>query len=533
MSSLQFLAMLGGARLRNERVTSVSRRDEIFEWSRDFPVSLQSKTPDGYSVFDLEFELTDEEIVDFKSDVGSSLNGTLPIQLKFGVNDSIFTVTKQGKGGQSLTKKAQAIARFVARHLHIAYIPAVRTALAAERVVSDLVERELTLIEKTPEYQSALREIAQLQAPVLERISESVRESLQEFLPNVRDVKVDISTDARYRALRRSCEVVIDDGTATRLDKKGDGVQSLAALSLIKYASHSSNYNRNLILAIEEPESHLHPRAIHQLRDVLVDLSAKHQVILTTHCPLFVDRGNVRSNILVDKKKAVAASSIGQIRDSLGVRAADNLRSAEVVLVVEGEDDRGSLAALFSNCSSRLSQALRSGLLAIDSLGGGSNLCYKLGQLRDALCTCHVLLDDDRAGKEAFKKAEAEGLIGMADVTHVVCPGQQESEFEDMIDVSVYEKHFLETYGVSLASQRFKGRSKWSDRLRETFSHQGKLWSAQIERRVKVDVMNLVVDNPGDALSAYRRNSFDALVAALEGKLMKAEIRNGKASVSE
>ena len=80
-----------------------------------------------------------------------------------------------------------------------------------------------------------------------------------------------------------------------------------------------------MILAIEEPESHLHPSAIHQLRAVLADIASKHQVIMTTHCPLFVDRTSIKSNIIVHKNKAVPAKDVKEIRDILGVRASNNL----------------------------------------------------------------------------------------------------------------------------------------------------------------------------------------------------------------
>ena len=61
---------------------------------------------------------------------------------------------------------------------------------------------------------------------------------------------------------------------------------------------------------------------------------------MTTHCPLFVDRTSIKSNILVHKNKAVPAKDVRQIRDILGVRASDNLQNAELVLLVEGEEDR-------------------------------------------------------------------------------------------------------------------------------------------------------------------------------------------------
>jgi putative ATP-dependent endonuclease of the OLD family len=130
------------------------------------------------------------------------------------------------------------------------------------------------------------------------------------------------------------------------------------------------------VLAIEEPESHLHPRAIHQLREVLEELSVQHQVIVTTHCPLFVDRTNLRSNILVNNKKASPAKNVAELRDALGVRASDNLRNAEIALIVEGEEDRRALAALLPVASRRIGTSLQTGLIAIDTLGGGTNLSY-------------------------------------------------------------------------------------------------------------------------------------------------------------
>lgn len=500
------------------------RSRDIFDWPRDFPVSLHSKSPEGETVFELEFRLSGSEVEEFRAEVKSNLNGTLPIQLRFGANESKLIVLKQGKGGTTLTSKAQVIARFVARHIHIAYIPAVRTASAATQIVNDLVDRELALIETQPEYKAALKALADLQGPVLAQIAASIKMTLQEFLPNVKNVAVEISEDARYRALRRSCEIVIDDGTATALDKKGDGVQSLAALSLMKHASHSGSSNRQLVLAIEEPESHLHPRAIHQLREVLDELSGQHQVILTTHCPLFVDRTNLKSNILVNNKKASPAKNIGELRDTLGMRASDNLRNAEIALVVEGEEDRRALAALLPASSKRIGTALQTGFIVIDTLGGGSNLSYKLSQLRETLCTCHSFLDHDKAGLSAFAKAEAEGLALPADVTHVICPGLDESEFEDMLDEALYADLIKNKHGASLASPKFKGKKKWSDRSKAAFEHQGKIWSSKVEAQIKADVTELVAASPGKALNAHKRGAFDGLVVALEAKLDRLEL---------
>jgi putative ATP-dependent endonuclease of OLD family len=359
---------------------------------------------------------------------------------------------------------------------------------------------------------------------LLDRLSDGIRDTLKEFLPNVKQVKVSIPQEARYRALRRSCEIVVDDGTPTHLGRKGDGVQSLAALSLMRQPSDGTATVRQLILAIEEPESHLHPNAIHQLKTVLTEISRTNQVIMTTHCPLFVDRATIKSNIIVHRNKATAAKSVHEIRTILGVRASDNLQHAELILVVEGEDDRRAMKVVLAQHSSVLASALSNGTIGIESLQGGSNLSYKLSQVREALCLAHSFLDDDAAGHSAFEKANGDGLLEIADVHFSRCNGFREAEMEDLYDENLYTTMLQNRYGVSTLNPKFKGPGKWSDRLREVFKNQGKPWSDQIKARLKADVVELVENNAQSALSVHRKSCFDALISALENKLMAINV---------
>ena len=518
-TALGVLSNLGRFRIMRGRLRSAYIMRGSYEWKDDYPITLQEKTPNGESIFNLEFALTDEEVDEFATEVKSTLNGTLPIQLTLGQKEPGFRVLKKGPGAAALTRKAEDIARFVAKRIDINHIPAVRTASSAHRVVDGIVEKELSAVEENQAFQKALTEVAAAQAPVLDQISRSIEETLREFLPNVKKVRVTISQEDRYRALRRSCQIVVDDGTPTLLAHKGDGVQSLAALSLMRHSSEAGASGRNLILAIEEPESHLHPSAIHQLKTVLSEIANKSQVIMTTHCPLFVNRASIRSNILVHKSKATPAKNVKQIRDILGVRASDNLQHAELVLLVEGEDDRRALEPLLRHYSPDLASAITQGALGFDSLMGGANLSYKLSQVREAMCSAHCLLDNDKCGTDSVKKAELDGLLTAADSTFTICEGMKEAEIEDLYDEALYAPMLQHKYGVSTASPKFKGSAKWSDRLRETFRHQGKQWSDQVEAKVKSDVAELVQANPDAALNPHKRSSFDALINALTSKI--------------
>lgn len=495
--------------------------ERFYDWKRDYPVNLQSRRPDGESILILEFELDGEEIKEFKRDIKSDLNGTLPLRITLGDKQCDVKVAKQGRGAKTLSDKSSRIAGFISKRLQFEYIPAIRTARSATEVVSRLVQRELQQVEDDPAFEAALAEIARLQRPVLERLSDNIKDTLIKFLPTVDSVKVEIPAEERYRALRRSCSIVIDDGVPTELQYKGDGVQSLAALAIMRHASERGAAGRNLIIAVEEPESHLHPNAIHELRRVLHDLTQQHQVVISTHCPLFVDRADVSRNIIVNKRQARPANTVREIRTILGTLVSDNLTNAEAIVLVEGEDDRTALSALLAHASEILRRALEEGILALDSLAGASNLAYKVSLVHRAQCQCYCFLDADKPARLAFGKCTAQNLLRPADVTFATCEGFAEAEIEDMYLPGLYGPMILDKYGVSLESAKFRNNRKWSRRMRDTFTQQGKIWD-DLEAEVKMDVARLVASSPGAALDPRRRSALDALVRSLEKLLTKS-----------
>jgi putative ATP-dependent endonuclease of OLD family len=493
-----------------------------YEWEKDFPIHLQASQGDGTSTFILEFELDQEEIVAFRDEIKSSLNGTLPIQLAFGRNTVRVSVLKRGPGARRLSQKSNQIAYFVAQRIEFEYIQAIRTAKSAQSVVDSMIENELASVESAPEYKEALEKIQKLQQPVLDALSKSIRKTLVSFLPAIKNVQFQITEEQRFAALRRSAKMIVDDGTPTELMYKGDGVQSLAAIALMRYASESSSKEKNLVIAIEEPESHLHPSAMQALRTVFHELAAQYQVVLTTHSPLFVDRANVQSNILVNKNKAVPAKSIEQIRSILGVRVADNLRHAELVLVVEGEDDRIALNALLRDADHSIGDALNSGRMAFETLNGGTNLSYVVGLVKDALlCSCHCFLDDDDCGRKSFQKAKAEGLVEIGDVNFASVLGKTEAELEDLYKLTFYKNILWNVYKVSVDSPKFNTKKRWSDRMREGFKSAGKPWDDTVKADVKAKVARLVASDPENALNPHTRSAFDSLVHNLTARLQE------------
>lgn len=311
----------------------------------------------------------------------------------------------------------------------------------------------------------------------------------------------------------------IDDGSKTHIAFKGDGVKSLSALGLLKNMSKSDGVYS--LIAIEEPESHLHPGAIHLLKDTIYELGLTNQIIISSHNPLFVNRQKIKSNIIIDCGKATVARSIKNIRDLIGVKASDNLVNANFVLVVEGEEDVIALKSILPFLSEKIARAIKSNFFIIEKVGGASNLSYKLSLLSNALCNYLVLLDNDSAGRVSYQKAIDEKLLKLKDLTLINCIGMPDSEFEDCLNKNIYEASLLEEFGVDINCSQFRSNKKWSDRIKECFNSQGKPWNEKIEAQVKEVVAKSIAKDISNCLNPHKRSSIDSLVNSIESVLDK------------
>ncbi len=503
--------------------TGVGRRrpEARFEgryiWDRDFPVSKQGKTRSQRSIFEYVFAMTDAETAELSTTVGHKINNDLPVTLTFGpLEQPSFSVPKQRVGPEMSAQRA-SIAKFLGGHIHVQYIPAVRAAEHATEVVADMVRLELLSLTANEKYQRALRQLDDLQQPVIAKMEANLVATLREVLPEVRAVELTVED---YSRVRPRVTLSVDDGDWTDVALKGDGIQSLAALSLLRHYAAVSMGDQDLVLAVEEPEAHLHPEAIHALRDVLQAVAKTQQVLLTTHSPLLVNRLEISSNVLVYRNRARPAQSVAELRDALGVRTADNLKSADVVLVVEGTKDETILGAILADRSSAIRSARDAGAFVIQPVMGAGNLSYVLPGIMQSLCQVHAFMDDDKSGREAAAKAEEYGLLGASALTYASMPGRTETEIEDLLSVAVYSEAIHSAFNVDCNRPLGKAKAaSWESRMRLQFESQGQEWSSDVEEDVKHLVALAVNLAPGSAVRSECEGVIEALVRAIEAKL--------------
>lgn len=494
--------------------------NRVYEWGRDFPKQLQERKNALESIFRMEFQLENDELNTFHSETGIRGNENIPITVRIGKSGK-YAIEVPKRGTSAYNKQSPKVAWFISQRISFNYIQAVRTENMAFEGLNNVIRDELMTLQTNKKYMEAVETIDSLQQEVLDKISEKLYVPLKTFMPKLRSVRIykEHNLNSFERLARNEMNVVIDDGIPTSISYKGDGIKSLVTLAILKNRSNKAPAS---VIAIEEPESHLHSGAIHELVDVIKSMSVENQVIITTHNPLFVQQNNIKANVIVEQGTAHAAKNIAEIRETLGVMPTDNLRDANKVLVVEGEDDKIALSRILPAVSEEIGRALGTNTLVIKPLHGASNLSHELYDLKNCLCKYVVLLDNDEEGRKALDRAMKQGLLTETEYKLTVCPGSKDSEFEDCLKKEVYQDVLNAKYDIRLEGPEFRNSGKWSDRVKAARIKYGGRWTDTVESQVKIDVAEAIPEriNEIDAVLIKNKSGFIWGIAGLLEKML-------------
>ena len=174
-------------------------------------------------------------------------------------------------------------------------------------------------------------------------------------------------------------DVVMKDslGNDINLANKGTGIQRLFMVSYFQYlAEQTTESSHSYIFAIEEPETFLHPGAQRTLLDSLKQISNMHQVIITTHSPVFaseIDNGNIIVALKEDEESVYNQGdqiSADLLVEELGVRASDSIVNCKLLVFVEGSNDVKFWERIYSSVHGTSYE--KDGILFVP--GGGTEL---------------------------------------------------------------------------------------------------------------------------------------------------------------
>jgi len=134
-----------------------------------------------------------------------------------------------------------------------------------------------------------------------------VQKLLQENFPRV-SVELRVPPP-ELKAILNSAQIYVDDGSKDLIDNKGDGIKRSLTFCLLQAYVEQVNAReaaeapapRPLLFLFEEPELYLHPKSQRVLFDTLRRIAKNHQVVVTTHSPLFFAPGVTASFVRVAK----------------------------------------------------------------------------------------------------------------------------------------------------------------------------------------------------------------------------------------
>ncbi len=187
------------------------------------------------------------------------------------------------------------------------------------------------------------------------KFAELLRSSTEDFGGNLPyGLDIDFSAyDASnfYRSLRLFPKL---DGEFRAYEEMGTGQGQILAISFA-YAYAQAFGGSGLILAVEEPETHLHPLAQQWLANKLVAVTESGvQVVLTTHSPTFIDLAVPGSKVLVRKRGEGRATTVLQLKSQQLVNKVVELGAPERVTVT-------NVGEFYENSAT---EEIKSGLLA-------------------------------------------------------------------------------------------------------------------------------------------------------------------------
>ncbi|GAA0404654.1 ATP-dependent endonuclease [Cocleimonas flava] len=205
----------------------------------------------------------------------------------------------------------------------------------------------------------------------LSTIDQNVNSKVNDLFPGM-SVKLHFDTPTIDELIKAGTLKVFEGvGSGRDFSSYGHGAQRSIQMALVQYLAEvkrsNNNSNSTTLLLIDEPELYLHPFAIEQIREALVDLSLiGYQVLITTHSAQMItpelaektllirksDTSGTHSRLrLTDAIQSVVPNSTHQMEQIFNLAHSNQVLFAENVILTEGKTELRLLPFIFKSVS--------------------------------------------------------------------------------------------------------------------------------------------------------------------------------------
>lgn len=304
---------------------------------------------------------------------------------------------------------------------------------------------------------SAVDDVRDQLDEIKQEIETRAKEIGQETIKKLEDLNKDLASELTPEIVHRPWESLFSFSFKSDhnipMNKRGSGVRRLICLSYFRAeAERTRKSNRNIIYAIEEPETSQHPNHQEILIESLIEISQKNdcQMLITTHAPEVAKQCKDENLILLERKDGRVSISnsefkLERIAKTLGYKIPFN----KLVVCVEGKNDKQFLMNI-NQCIPEFKDIidLKSKDISIIPLaGGGLDVWAREHYLKEANITEFHLYDSDN-------NDHYQSVINQIEKRKDKSKAMQTKlrEMENYVSPSIYE----EAYQIKFTSEEEK-----------------------------------------------------------------------------
>ncbi|KAA9340889.1 ATP-dependent nuclease [Adhaeribacter soli] len=314
-------------------------------------------------------------------------------------------------------------------HIEFFFIPAINISFPTliNNLIDDVYELEYEktrfyglkkdLKDSFEKYTSGLLEILNKLASEINPIFKEFNDNWSVSFDNTSDIK-------KFKDLiSEDIEFYLNDFSNRNIQGKGSGLQRLGYILLHSKIIFKLK-KKNVILCIDEPDVYLHQGLQKKLHSHLLDISKKHQVIITSHSQTFIDCYKLDNVFLLDLEigeeifyqrsqtkyhplnttlvNIKEDNGLKKIREYLGITDEDYELLENYNIIVEGESDKKYITELSNFFGIDVPNIIYSGgATKIDKYLEFYESFYKD---RDFKPKIRVLFDNDDEGRKEYNK---------------------------------------------------------------------------------------------------------------------------------
>lgn len=239
-------------------------------------------------------------------------------------------------------------------------------------------------------------------------LQSKLQDEINNYIQNVWKHKIDIIIDITETG--KFTLSIKDKGEKNKHDRlpinaRSEGAKHFLSLILSLSIENAQGNRSNQLILIDEPEIHLHPSGIRDIREELLNIGKNNYVFVSTHSPFLIDKNKKERNIII-KKNDSAFTEKREIKDyenfiddevlreAFGIEVYKDLLNPHSILV-EGASDKTIFQKAF-NIKNEKNYGITN--------GHGSNIDTLASKLNDTGISILVIVDDDDDGKKYKEK---------------------------------------------------------------------------------------------------------------------------------